>query len=66
MIIDWVNPDFGIYGVFSIESMALGRPVICSLTDSLYENYDLPIISINPANLADKNTGIIKNPHNFI
>ena len=61
LIIDWVNPDFGIYGVFSIESMALGRPVICSLTDSLYEKYDLPIISINPANLADKITELYKN-----
>ena len=47
-------PKFGIYGVFSIESMALGRTVICSLTDSLYENYDMPIISINPSDLASK------------
>ena len=25
VVIDWVNPDFGIYGVLSIESMATGR-----------------------------------------
>jgi len=54
LVIDWLNPDYGIYGVFSIESMALGRPVICSLTDSLYEKYDLPIISINPNDLSGK------------
>ena len=24
LVIDWVNPDYGIYGVFSIESMDLG------------------------------------------
>ena len=54
LVIDWLNPDYGIYGVFSIESMALGRPVICSLTDSLYEKYDLPIISINPNDYQEK------------
>ena len=61
LVIDWVNPDYGIYGVFSIESMALGRPVICSLTDSLYEKYDLPIISINPNDLARKITEFSNN-----
>ncbi|MDC0526913.1 glycosyltransferase [Euryarchaeota archaeon] len=54
LVIDWMNPEYGIYGVFSIESMALGRTVICSLTDSLYNDYNLPIISINPVDLAGK------------
>jgi len=54
LVIDWLNPDYGIYGVFSIESMALGKTVICSLNDSLYEKYDVPIISIPPKDLADK------------
>ncbi len=54
LVIDWLNPDYGIYGVFSIESMALGRTVICSLNDSLYDKYDVPIISIPPTDLADK------------
>ena len=76
LIIDWVNPKFGIYGVFSIESMALGRTVICSLNDSLYEKFNLPIISINPDNLADKITELYNNrnilleigkaSHNFV
>jgi hypothetical protein len=61
LVIDWVNPEYGIYGVFSIESMALGRPVICSLTDSLYSNYDMPIISIRPTNLASKITELCNN-----
>jgi len=51
LIIDWMNPEFGIYGVFSIESMALGRTVICTLTDSLYEGYELPIINSRPESL---------------
>ena len=76
LIIDWLNPKFGIYGVFSIESMALGRTVICSLNDSLYEKFNLPIISINPDNLADKITELYNNrnilleigkaSHNFV
>ena len=76
LIIDWLNPKFGIYGVFSIESMALGRTVICSLNDSLYENFNLPIISINPDNLAEKITELYNNrnilleigkaSHNFV
>ena len=76
LIIDWLNPKLGIYGVFSIESMALGRTVICSLNDSLYEKFNLPIISINPDNLADKITELYNNrnilleigkaSHNFV
>ena len=53
VVIDWVNPDFGIYGVLSIESMATGRPVICTLTDSLYKEYDLPIINCHPNDLSN-------------
>tara|TARA_B100001250_G_scaffold2177_1_gene1914 strand:+ start:2891 stop:3823 length:933 start_codon:yes stop_codon:yes gene_type:complete len=54
LVVDWLNPEYGIYGVFSIESMALGRTVICSLNDSLYDKHDVPIISIPPTDLADK------------
>ncbi len=61
LIIDWLNPEFGIYGVFSIESMALGRPVICSLTDSLYDRYDLPVLSIQPDDLTSKITEFYNN-----
>ena len=52
LIIDWLNPNFGIYGVFSIEAMASGRAVICTLTDTLYEKYDLPIINCSPHELS--------------
>ena len=58
LIIDWLNPEFGIYGVFS---MALGRPVICSLTDSLYDKYNLPVVSIQPDDLALKITEFYNN-----
>jgi hypothetical protein len=51
LIIDWLNPDFGIYGVFSIEAMASGRAVICTLTGNFYEKHDLPIINSSPHDL---------------
>jgi hypothetical protein len=43
----------GWYGLISIEAMALGKTVICYIRDELY-NYlpDLPIINLNPDNLA--------------
>lgn len=40
----------GTYGVFVIEAMALGKPVICYIRDDFKNKYpkDLPIISANP------------------
>ncbi len=40
----------GSHGVFSIEAMALGKPVICYIREDLKDKYpkDLPIISANP------------------
>ena len=66
VVIDWVNPDFGIYGVLSIESMATGRPVICTLTDSLYKEYDLPIINCHPNDLSNTIRNIFSERENLI
>ena len=66
VVIDWVNPDFGIYGVLSIESMATGRPVICTLTDSLYKEYDLPIINCHPNDLSNTIMNIYSERENLI
>jgi len=66
VVIDWVNPDFGIYGVLSIESMATGRPVICTLTDSLYKEYDLPIINCQPNDLSNTIKNIFSTSKNLI
>lgn len=40
----------GAYGQFSVEMMALGKPVVCYIRDDLRPLYppDLPIISANP------------------
>lgn len=54
IVIDWINPKFGIYGMVSIENMALGKPVLCSIKQNLIDNHylSLPIVNSNPSNLA--------------
>jgi glycosyltransferase involved in cell wall biosynthesis len=49
----------GSYGQYSVEMMALGKPVICYLRDDLVQHYgpDLPIINANPSNIIE----ILKN-----
>lgn len=45
----------GTYGVFAIESMAMGKPVITYITDEMRERLpeDLPICSANPDTIRD-------------
>lgn len=45
----------GSYGLCSIENMALGKPVICYISEFMKEKYpkELPIISANPTNIKD-------------
>jgi len=45
----------GSYGIFSIEAMALGKPVICYIREDLRDKYpmDLPIVSANPDTIYD-------------
>lgn len=54
IVIDWINLKFGIYGLVSIENMALGKPVICSIKQNLINKYfeGLPIFNTEPSNLA--------------
>lgn len=56
LIIDWINPKYGIYGMVSIEGMALGKPVICSLKEDYIKNFyhGCPIINANFNNLNEK------------
>lgn len=44
----------GWYGLISVEAMALGKTVVCFLRDELYNYFpDIPIINLNPDNLAE-------------
>lgn len=53
----------GSYGVFAVESMAIGKPVICWISNFMKEKYpkELPIICANPDNIKQKIEYVIKN-----
>ncbi|MDO7976080.1 glycosyltransferase [Oceanotoga teriensis] len=61
LIIDQIL--LGSYGVFAVESMAMGKPVICWISDYMKEKYpdDLPLIIANPDTIQNKIEYIIKN-----
>ncbi len=54
----------GFYGLFSIESMAMGKPVVCYIREDILKNSpeDLPVINANPDTLYDILKGILKAP----
>lgn len=54
IIIDQIN-DLGVHGMVSIEAMALGKPVICSVKSKYLEYYpSIPIISSNEVELRSR------------
>lgn len=61
LIIDQIL--LGSYGVFAVESMAMGKPVIGWISDFMKEKYpkELPIISANPDNIEQKIEYVINN-----
>lgn len=52
IVIDQLH--IGSYGLLAVESMAMGKPVICWISDFMKENYhkELPILSANPDNIT--------------
>jgi len=55
IVVGWINPNFGIYANVSIENMAMGKPVICSINPNYVHKYykNLPICNSNPENLVE-------------
>lgn len=68
IVIDWINEKYGIYGVFSLESMAMAKPVIATIKPNIFSckkpmlikdgqvkifPFEAPIISCYNKNLAD-------------
>ena len=51
----------GTYGVLSVEGMALGKPVICYIMDSIKSDFpkELPIVSATVNNIAEKIEGLL-------
>lgn len=54
----------GSFGIFSLEAMALGKPVVCYIRDGMDGKYPgkLPIVNANPDTLYDTLKYLIKNP----
>lgn len=54
----------GFYGLFSIESMAMGKPVVCYIREDILKNspVDLPVINANPDTLYSVLKEILKDP----
>jgi hypothetical protein len=51
------------YGIFAVECMALGKPVLCRIDEHFEKCYlDLPIINTNPENLYDNLRRLIEDP----
>lgn len=66
IIIDQIS--VGTYGVFALEGMALGKPVITYIDDSFREAFpdELPIVSAEFCDLAEKVTDLIVDPEKRI
>ncbi|MBO1511740.1 glycosyltransferase [Metabacillus bambusae] len=52
----------GAYGLFAVEAMALGKPVITWISEFMKDKYpkELPIISANPENIEKKIEAVLK------
>ena len=52
----------GCYGVFAVESMAMGKPVISWISDFMKEKYpkDLPIFIASPENICQQLESLLK------
>lgn len=48
VVVDWVSPGFEIYGMVSIQAMAMGIPVVCHIDPSLYPSRP-PIEVVDPS-----------------
>lgn len=57
----------GAYGHLSVESMAMGKPVVCFIRDDLQSKYPsaLPIISANPDTIYSTLKELLNNPGYF-
>ncbi|MCM3761865.1 glycosyltransferase [Alkalihalobacillus oceani] len=61
LLIDQLH--IGSYGLFAVEAMALGKPVICYISDYMADHYpkDLPIVSANPGTLLEALKDLLNN-----
>lgn len=57
----------GTEGFFSLEAMALGKPVICYIREDLVSKYpkEFPIVNANPDNIGEVLKNLIANPEQW-
>lgn len=62
IIIDQVKSSIGCYGMLSIECMAFGKPVICTINESYRSKYfhELPIVNCEADTLESKLVSLIQ------
>ncbi len=62
LVIDQLH--IGSYGLLAVESMAMGKPVICWISDFMKEKYpaDLPIIPANPDSIEIILRSLLQHP----
>jgi len=62
LVIDQVL--LGVYGIFSMEAMALGKPVLCYIREDLVDTFPpgLPIVNANPYTLATELEKLLVDP----
>lgn len=58
----------GFYGLLSIESMAMGKPVVCYIRQDIAESSpaEMPVINADPDSLYDVLKNILMNPEKLI
>ena len=58
----------GFYGMLSIESMAMGKPVICYIREDLWIKIknECPVYNANPDNLFETLKSILQNPEQLL
>ncbi|MEO8512666.1 MAG: hypothetical protein ABI543_03840 [Ignavibacteria bacterium] len=58
----------GFYGLFSIEAMAMGKPVVCYIREDILKNSpdDMPVINADPDTLYDVLKEILSSPNKLI
>jgi glycosyltransferase involved in cell wall biosynthesis len=59
LCVDWMSPEFRIYGVVSIEAMARGIPTVCNIDTSLYTP-GVPIVPAGPKDLTKVLIGLVQ------
>lgn len=62
VVVDQIVPSVGTYGMVSIESMAMGKPVLCYIKNDYYEDFyrGCPIISAEFDDLVEKLRNLIE------